>query len=656
MAAERLVRPDDPSLLYDQYFELSKTGERASFSRCYDPRFGCDLPESLGFGREWHYHPGARVTLLTDATRVRVALEYVTACQAACAGTPPDHCYHPHPDCGERRFHFMCGECTNHCAPSLYVDGVLQELASTQAEFSEGTHDVLLMELDDTGPRRERRLELVMPWGGEVQIHGFRLCCGTPPLLRKPTRSSTFSFVAYGDSIVQGYCSGGTPFPEVLGRLNNWSSLNLGIGGMRTSPQHGVSLGRVHADLVLMAIGTNDWWHSCDVSNGIGGTIDGLRSIKPTLPLVVMTMLARGDEPNRSPRHCIVLEDFRQQIREEVERRRRGGDQRLYLIEGKPLLSLSRFGDGLHPGSVAAATELAHNLNAQMGFSAVQYSIACDVHTSTLQVRMNGLTRGAECALHWGTTLENVVMNSPCETRSIMVGGHGGKRTGRADESGSASFAVQEVDCAATLFQAVDLATCSVSRVGSASDLSSISGSAAESFERLATALPPKGLQSPSPSPPTIKLSPPPPRPIMTLPSSPPPPTARSAQPPVLPPPPPPSPTPSPPQPSLSPPPPRPPPTPPPPTPPQHHASGNSFGEISPGTARFSLAGAPKDVALLAVGFLVPALLLWAKRACWKAERAHRSRSHRKYASLPTLSDDKLKKKKKKKGRRTDDV
>ena len=95
-----------------------------------------------------------------------------------------------------------------------------------------------------------------------------------------------------------------------------------------------------------MAIGTNDWWHSCDVSDGMDETIEGVRSVQPTLPLVVVTMIVRGDEPSRSPRHCVVLEDFRQQIRDLVARRKRRGDQKLYLIEGKPLLALSRLGDG----------------------------------------------------------------------------------------------------------------------------------------------------------------------------------------------------------------------------------------------------------------------------------------------------------------------
>ena len=342
-----------------------------------------------------------------------------------------------------------------------------------------------------------------MPWGAEVHFRGFRLCCGDPQA-RKPTGIG-FTVAAYGDSIVQGFCAG-TPFPEALGRLNGWEVLNLGIGGMQISPQHGVSLGRLRADLLLISIGTNDWWKGCDVRNGIGETLDGVRSEKPNLPIVLITMLARGDEPNRSPHRCnIVLEDFRQQFRDEVASRRNAGDLKLYLVEGKPLLSLSRLGDGLHPGSTAAMEELAANLNAQMGFSAVQYTAGCDSQSMTLSVHLRGLTPNRECKLRWGTDLENHELAAPCEARSVMVGGSGGEQSATADTSGVASISVRvESGCAATLFQALDLSTCTVSQVGRAGDVSSIAGTAAENF-------------APSPHPPR----PPPPSLPRALPPSP---------------------------------------------------------------------------------------------------------------------------------------
>ena len=605
MADERLVRPDDDNLLYDQYYNLTRTRESASFRRCYDPKYGCDLPESFGFGREWYYHPGARVTLLTDATRVHAVLVYVVPCEEACAGTLPNHCYHPR-NC-ERGAQFQCGACTNHCAPNIYVDGVLQILPTRRSEFGEGSHDILLFDIT-TAARRERRLELVMPWGGQVELHQIRLCCGTPSL-RRPTASSTFHFVAYGDSITQGFCAG-TPYPEAIGRLNGWNALNLGIGGMQTSPQHGIVLGRVRADLVLVAIGTNDWWGGCDVTAGISGTIEGLRREKPRLPLVMVTMLARGDEPSRNGRRCIVLEDFRQQIRDEVKRRQRAGDQHLYLIEGKPLLSLPRFGDGLHPGTSTAMEELAANINAQMGFSAIQYTLSCEA--STLRVQVRGISPLATCELHWGTVLENVVLQPPCAARSLMVGGAGGKQSIAADASGAASYIVRlSKTCTDTLVQAVDLATCTVSRVIRASDASSIAGSAAENY--FVSPRP----KSPSPSQPSLALPPqrPPLPPPRVQPSFPPP---QSPQGPSIP-----------------------PPRLPPRVPlPQIPSAAASLDTLSSLVSFFDSSLSIEDLALVGVGFCVPTLLLWTvSRLCSTARlgrRNARSEARRTYASLPT--------------------
>ena len=515
------VPPDHPSLLFESYVDLDRSPQLASFRRCYDSEWGCDQPGSLNFGREWYYSPGARVSLLTDAERVSVTLEYGVTCSLTCAGTLPNHCYSPSRCRGNNQF--QCGSCNNNCEPSLYVDQVKQSLPSPAASsIAEGRHEIQLLEATGGGDasstaKKERRLELVMPWGAEVAIHSFRLCCGTPSL-RRPNASSSFRFVAYGDSIVQGFCAG-TPFPETLGRVNGWQSFNLGIGGMRVTPHHGPSIGRLRSDLTMLFIGTNNWWGSCDISEGIGQTIEGIRREAPHLPLAIVTMLTRSDEPGRNGRGCITLEDFRQQIRDEVRRRHGAGDTRLYLIEGKPLLSLKRLGDGLHPGSSSAMEELAHNLNAQLGFSSLQYTLSCSSATG-LRMQVRGATPGGTCSIFWGNTLSNTILARPCEDRSVMVGGHGGTNTATADASGRARFEVPTADCPSTLFQMVDWRTCAVSRVGRGSDTSSsVAGTAAESVVTPSQLLPVPSF----PPQPLLPPMPPPPVPPPTPPNSPPP-------------------------------------------------------------------------------------------------------------------------------------
>jgi lysophospholipase L1-like esterase len=516
------IPPNHASLLYDQHVDLHLTHERATFSRCFDPKYGCDLPEYLNFGREWRFSPGARVTMLTDALRVSVILEFANACEETCAGTPPDHCYRPSSRCHDDN-QIMCGACKNHCEPKLYVDGLFQPLRPTLPDGNVvGTRTFQLVDApsagatggDESQPQhRERRLELVMPWGGEVHLLGFEVCCDEPSL-RRPNASSAFRFLAYGDSITQGYCAG-TPFPEVLGRLNGWESVNLGIGGMKVSPQHGESLGRMQSDLIMIFIGTNDWWGHCDVAGGIGQTLDGIRNIKPLLPIVVVTMLARSDEPAKNARRCIVLEDFREQISQEISNRQGNADSHLYLIEGRPLLSLERLGDGLHPGSSAAMAELAHNMNAQMGFSRVQLeTVSCD-SASGLHVRARGLTRNGVASIFWGNQLENSILPKPCHLRSTMVGGIGGSVGAVADDWGRVSFVVASVLCNSVHFQVVDATTCTTSRVGRR-DAYLATGTPAENFmppPQPPLSPPPQPSPQPPPwSPPALPPSPKPPR------------------------------------------------------------------------------------------------------------------------------------------------
>ena len=434
-----------------------------------------------------------------------------------CCGTLPNSCYHPDPGHGFRR-----GVCVNHCEPKLYVDGGLQALPeqSRRLEY-EGAQqeELLLLDVANISGHKNRIIELVMPFGGEIVLRGFRLSCtdGRVPTLQRP-REHVFQYIAYGDSITQGYCAP-TPYPEALGRMNGWNAINLGIGGLKTSASHGGPIGRRHAHLITMLIGTNDWWRGCDVGSGVGGTIDNIRNGAPRVPLVVITMLARSDEPGRSPKRCIILEDFRQQIRDEVQQRRARGDSRLYLVEGRPLLSLERLGDGLHPNGSAAMAELAANLNAEMGFSQVKYTPRCG---PPLRVSVNGLSPKGRAMLYWGMNPPtNEILDAPCQAWSVMV--KGSKIMATADPSGHTIFTIPTTACDQTIFQVVDMSTCTVSRIGRGTDVSSATDVAAENFHWVppstspsaqpkspstSPSFPPK-LTSPTPLKPALTASPP---------------------------------------------------------------------------------------------------------------------------------------------------
>ena len=373
----------------------------AVFDRCF-PAEAC---RALGPGMSGMLQtPGASVSVLTNAVGVRAVLLYAD-CRTGCAGvhpvcyTPRRQCFDRHmSSCTARRSEAFCvahkrtkcgGICRNHCQPTLYVDGVRQELpAPSVRDRYDGLLTLELLASNQQQPaadrqstsneqpigrraieRRaiERRVDLVMPPGGAVRFASLQLLAepGTGPLTVRRAPAPRFTYVAYGDSITAGSCAD-TPYPEVIGRLNGWNVLNLGFNGLTISPSHGAALGMIASpsDLISVLIGTNDQ-HLCDISEPLDRFLDGLRSRNPDVNVVVLTQLIRNDEgTNATWRNgrCVTVEEHRKQVRD-VVRSRQAKDARLHIVEGKPLLSLTQMVDGLHPRDRSAMLQLALRLN-----------------------------------------------------------------------------------------------------------------------------------------------------------------------------------------------------------------------------------------------------------------------------------------------------
>ncbi len=367
------LAPNHEVLHYDNYLHANISEERVVFDRCFDPEWYCgfardDRPGQLVGPWVERQNPGALVELRTNAARVRVTLEYVEICDVGCAtnsGPPGPDCYIPRP---ER------GTCVATCEPTLYVDG--ERRALPPASIRTRYHGVLALDIltDTTGASlvAERHLEIVLPWTGIVEIKGLELyddgkLTFHPAPLRRP-----FTYLAYGDSITQGFC-GDLPYPDQVGRLNNWRTINLGWGGLQFKPSQGAPIGQIPADLISIALGTNNWpGGQCDLATLLGQTLDGIRAGQPQTPIVVMTPFVRAGEENRRGQCQWNLEDARVKLRGEVARRTRLGDHHLYVVEGVPLLPLSGFSDGLHPGSGESQRSVAKVLNAEfhrLGFA-----------------------------------------------------------------------------------------------------------------------------------------------------------------------------------------------------------------------------------------------------------------------------------------------
>ena len=424
----RTLLPDDTALHYDNYLHAHISRDRAVFDRCYDPKWPCGVDDAHRAFGPWveQQNPGTLVELRTNAARARVTLEYTQPCDIHCAtneewdGTNTTlggtNCYVP-----------ACTGCwcAMTCRPTLYVDGERRALPITSVKSR--YQGVLTLDLlTDTSNQPERHVELVMPWGGVVQIRSVQLHDDGQLSFRRAPPRRPFTYVAYGDSITQGFC-GNTPYPEQVGRLNNWRSINLGWGGLtfQSKARGGGPIGQIPADLISIALGTNNWPGSiCDLAPLLSETVEGIRQGQPSTPIVVMTMFSRGsfavDENVRRGGCQKSLEEMRAQLRGEVVRRQGLGDRHIYVVEGGLLLPHSGLSDHLHPGSGVAQRIIAKHLNAEfhrLGFATEllcyveRYPDLLDGFCENVPARCNW----QELQEHWDTSgrAEERIMGCP---------------------------------------------------------------------------------------------------------------------------------------------------------------------------------------------------------------------------------------------------
>lgn len=271
----RVVTPDDALIGYAGYIDLLVDSTRASFRRTFAGNL-------VGLRDGALQTPGATVRWRSDAESVDVVLQYEGSvhphhCSETCAITNMGTCY--------------SSACHARCAALLFVDGTLHEESTHHADGQyHGEVRIVAMQQEEM---RLHEYELVMPWAAVVEFRRLELGSehGTPFLTPNQPLPS-FVYVAYGDSIVQGWC-GQQPYPELIARRNGWQSINLGIAGMGSSAEdqwgHGVAIARAGGSLVSIAIGTNDFWWCGQVEEHVRSTVASLRTKQPSTPIVVIT-------------------------------------------------------------------------------------------------------------------------------------------------------------------------------------------------------------------------------------------------------------------------------------------------------------------------------------------------------------------------------
>ncbi|KAL3892531.1 MAG: hypothetical protein SGPRY_015044 [Prymnesium sp.] len=239
------VYPDDPRLSYSGYVQKDIDSSRAAFPRRYADNLG-------GFRDAALQSPGASVRWRTNAEEVTVVLEYLGTghqCSESCARRSDNgECYSK--------------VCQAQCAVLLYVDGQRQDgVAKSSDGKYKGTVRVLAMAQQIMSVHQ---YEVVLPWNAVIELRSIELSGrrSTPQLMPNPPPPH-FTYIAYGDSIVQGWCAP-EPYPQLIARRNGWQSVNMGIAGMGAVDEqpwgHGAAVAQMQGDLISVAIGINDFW------------------------------------------------------------------------------------------------------------------------------------------------------------------------------------------------------------------------------------------------------------------------------------------------------------------------------------------------------------------------------------------------------------
>ncbi|MEM9387964.1 MAG: glycosyl hydrolase [Pseudomonadota bacterium] len=305
---EQLISPSDPAFEYSETVLLDVNPNRARFTR-----------ETVDFYAN-NFAPGARVNFATDATAIRIGLRY-------------------REQGGSGRL-------------ALEVDGALvtDDLGSDTAI---GELWVTLFEQEQA---TEHSFSVVLPYGADVDFLGLTVSGGQEALLEDPAQRPPVRYVAYGDSITNGVFATtvAQSYPYLVGNDQNWQVINMGFSGQVVTPADGRAVGELGADVITVAIGTNDFWFvpgEITFKANYNAFLDQLRALQPDVPIYAITPIwAVYDGYDY---FGTQLEDYRRYIRELVAERQRT-DRRLRLLEGYDMVPPAGpyYPDGIHPSDV----------------------------------------------------------------------------------------------------------------------------------------------------------------------------------------------------------------------------------------------------------------------------------------------------------------
>jgi lysophospholipase L1-like esterase len=334
--------PNDPRITYSDYACAHLSEERASFDRELAASWLCDQEQMS---------PGVRASFVVDASHISFDFHYTMA-------------------------GFFCGYGTLTALSwefGLIVDGQRRPTGSRNPLYPLSKGNTPWIHLGSgSGPHN---VTLVWPSAADVDLVRVSLRetrdASVPQLLQAPPRNAP-QLTIFGDSISHGLDASHVlnTYPSRLGMLKDWRIVNLGYSGRTTQPTDawlaaGVSpcpdgLASAPPDRLLLEIGSNDYHIFNDVFTRIEkfeqryrDWLDEFRALRPITPILVLTMLPRGDECQIQKR---FLENYRQKVREIVEERL---DPNIYVFEGRDLIAMPPLaGDPLYDAMLLHPSDL----------------------------------------------------------------------------------------------------------------------------------------------------------------------------------------------------------------------------------------------------------------------------------------------------------
>jgi lysophospholipase L1-like esterase len=308
-----VVYPDDPLIGYTEYARATISHSSAIFDRP-----GVNNGNAIA-------SPGTRANFRTDATRVSLMVTYSYSCG-----------------------YTGCGRFWLEQDGRLLPTGFGSDTTSGRATF------VLATQSRPT----PHSYSLIWPYATQVAFNGLEI--DAKHLLAPVPTRPTPRYVAYGDSITQGYFASGTvrTYPDQVARKKHWSVVNMGFGGEATVPSDGTAVGVLNGSIVTVAIGVNDWGQSKALGafvSDYNGLLDAIRSLQPQTPIYALTPIWTSVEGSTNGQG-LHIQDYRQAITSIVQQRM-ASDANLHLIDGLSLVpNQSRyFVDGVHPNDAGFA-------------------------------------------------------------------------------------------------------------------------------------------------------------------------------------------------------------------------------------------------------------------------------------------------------------